>query len=525
MKTAVILAARKERDSEVPYPLIPYDRDECLMDRTLSILKELDYQHIFIVCGYKARLFEHYNSDSVKVLYNKDYAFTASMASLAVVENEVKEDFLLLEGDTFYERKVIEQLSLSQYPDCMAITEESGNGDEAFVETRNGFVTKISKDRHQMSHFDGEMLGLMRISLVTFKKMIALWKASDNALLNYEYTFFDATSAVERPCLFFPNLIWGDVDTKEDFHKLKNYIYPKLRKKENPFDLDNLKSHIHTIFPDVDVDEAVFTQIGGLSNKNFKVEIADKQYVLRVPGNGAEGMVNRHFEEENSFKAAQLGVNPPVRYFNKETGIKLVDFIPGAETLNGGTIQRPENLRQVAKILFTLHSSQIRFNNDFNVFREILSYEKLLEMSGGQMYEGYAELRDRIFDLENRLNAYGVSLKPCHNDLVAENFVKSDEGKIYLIDWEYSGMNDPLWEFAALFVENDFSEENQDFFLHEYYGNEIPSFTREKLTIYIILQDILWSIWTCIKEAAGDDFGSYGHDRFDRAKRLIATIK
>lgn len=525
MKTAVILAARKERDSEVPYPLLPFNGEECLLDRTLNILNDLAYDHIFIVCGYEASRFEHYNSDRVKVLYNKDYAFTASMASLAVAADELEEDFLLLEGDTFYERKVIEQLSQTAYSDCLAITEESGNGDEAFVETHNGFVTKISKDRHQMIRFDGEMLGLMRISLSTFHKMMALWKVSENSALNYEYLFFDATTSVGRPCIFFRNLIWGDVDTKEDFHKLKNYIYPKLRRKENPFDLDNLKAHMQTIFPERNADAALFTQIGGLSNKNFKVEMEGEKYVLRVPGNGSEGMVNRSFEEENSFKASNLGVNPPVRYFNSKTGIKLVDFIKGAETLNGGTIQRHDNLRQVAQILKTLHTSKIRFNNDFNVFLEILSYEKLLEQAGGKMYEGYDRLRADFFALEEKLNAYGVSLKPCHNDLVAENFVKSDNGQIYLIDWEYSGMNDPLWEFAALFVENDFSEESQDYFLHQYYGDAIPEHTREKITIYIILQDVLWSIWTCIKEAAGDDFGSYGPDRYDRAKRLLKTIE
>lgn len=517
MKTAVILAARKERDNQIPYPLQAFNGKECLIDRTLSILEDLSYEKILIVCGYEHTLFDKYNSNKVKVLRNKEYAYTASMSSLALVRDEIHEDFLLLEGDTFYERKVIEQLSQTSYLDCLAVTEESGSGDEAFVELHNGFVTKISKDRHQISHFDGEMLGLMRISLTTYQRMLELWDNSNNLFLNYEYVFFDATTIVDRPAIFFSNLIWGDVDTKEDFHKLKNYIFPKLRRKENPFDHDNLISHLKTIFPDRAVENAQITQIGGLSNKNFKVELDDDVYVLRVPGNGSEGMVDRSSEEENSLKAANIGVNPAVRYFNSNTGIKLVDFISGAETLNGGTIQRQENLRQIATILKTLHSSKVRFNNDFNVFREIVSYEKLLERTKGKMYEGYADIRPQVFALEEQLNSYGVSLKPCHNDMVAENFVKSDSGKIYLIDWEYSGMNDPLWEFAALFIENGFSKESEELFLHEYYGDVIPEYTHRKIFIYQILMDILWALWTCIKEAAGDDFGSYGMDRYKRA--------
>lgn len=525
MKTAVILAARKERDSHVPFPLLPFQGEECLMDRTLSILQDLNYDHIFIVCGYEAQQFQHYASDKVKVLCNADYAYTASMSSLALVRNEVHDDFLLLEGDTFYERKVLEELTRTQYSDCLALTEESGSGDEAYVETYNGFVTKISKDRHQVAHFDGEMLGLMRISLKTFHRMLQLWDDAKNLFLNYEYVFMDATSIVDRPYLFFSNLIWGDVDSQADFHKLKNYIYPKLRRKENPFDHDNLIAHLQTIFPGRDVKDAVITQIGGLSNKNFKVELGEDKYVLRVPGIGSSGMVDRSSEEENSIKAANLGVNPSVSYFNSKTGIKLVDFIKGAETLNPGTIQRSTNLRQIAQILKTLHHSQVRFNNDFNVFREILNYEKLLEQAHGKMYEGYEDLRPKVFALENLLNDYGIDLKPCHNDMVAENFVKSESGKIYLIDWEYSGMNDPLWEFAALFIENDFSKESEDFFLHEYYGETIPAHTYEKIHLYEILQDILWAIWTCIKEASGDDFGSYGLDRYTRAVACINQLK
>lgn len=74
------------------------------------------------------------------------------------------------------------------------------------------------------------------------------------------------------------------------------------------------------------------------------------------------------------------------------------------------------------------------------------------------MYEGYSELRPSIFALADRLNQLGVTLTPCHNDLVAENFVKGLDGKIHLIDWEYSGMNDPLWDLAALFIESSFQK-------------------------------------------------------------------
>ena len=270
---------------------------------------------------------------------------------------------------------------------------------------------------------------------------------------------------------------------------------------------------------------AQIDQIGGLSNKNFKVTLNDKQYVLRVPGIGSEGMVVREYEEQNSIQGSKMGINAPVLYFNKDTGIKLAEYIRNAETLNPATIQRKSHLRQIASLYQRLHQSNVRFNNDFNVFHEIQKYEQLMHHAHGNMYDGYDEVRDYVLSLEDRLNELGIQLKPCHNDAVPENFIKDDEGRIYLIDWEYSGMNDPFWEFAALFLESDFEEDNQEYFLDYYCENNIPAEAREKILIYEILQDILWAIWTVVKEAQGDDFGSYGIDRFTRGLQLIKKLK
>ena len=450
MKTAVILSARKDKDTEIPYPLKPYYENSCLIDRTIEALTALSYDNILLIVGGQAQLYQRYASETVRLVLNPDFKFTSSMGSLAMAAPYIKDDFLLVEGDTFYEYKVLKELSETKNENCFAITEESGSGDEAFVETRSGYITKISKDRHQICNFEGELLGIVKISKHSFDRMMNKWKNSNNPYLNYEYLLFDSTDVLDRPYIKFTNLIWGDVDCEEDFNKLRNYIYPKLRRKENPFDYENLISYLKVIFPNEQIENEVkISQIGGMSNKNFKVTKGLYEYVLRVPGIGAEGMVVRSNEEQNSLQACKMGINPPIRYFNSETGIKLADFVKNAETLNGATIQRPSNMKKIANIFRTLHHSHVRFGNEFNVFKEILNYEYLLEKAEGKMYEGYEPIRKKIFQLEDYLNQLGVSVKPCHNDLVAENFLKAEDGTIYLIDWEYSGMNDPMWDIAA----------------------------------------------------------------------------
>ena len=526
MKTAVILSARKDKGTDIPYPLKPYCENICLMDRIIEALTALDYSNIYLVVGDKAELYHKYASECVHLVLNADYKFTSSMGSLAVAAPFIDDDFLLVEGDTFYEYKVLKALTETANDNCFAITEESGSGDEAFVETRKGYVAKISKDRHQICNFEGEMLGVVKISKPTFDRMMQKWNHSNNPYLNYEYLLLDSTDVLDRPYIRFTNLIWGDVDCEDDFNKLCNYIYPKLRRKEDPFDYDNLISYLNAIFPNEHIEKEVsIMQIGGMSNKNFKVTKGKLEYVLRVPGNGSEGMVVRSNEEQNSMQACKMGINPPIRYFNAKTGIKLADFVKNAETLNGATIQRPSSMKKIVKIFQTLHHSHVRFGNEFNVFNEIRNYERLLEECNGTMYEGYEDHREKVLRLEDYLNKLGVSIKPCHNDLVAENFLKAEDGTIYLIDWEYSGMNDPMWDIAALFLENNFSEENQDYFLSHYFNGKEPENARKKIFVYQILMDWLWSLWTVIKEAQGDDFGTYGVDRYTRAIENLKKIE
>lgn len=515
---AVILSARKDRTTEIPFPLLPYDDGQCLVDRTLSLVKEAGISRVILVVGYRAELFEKYRSKDVQIVQAPNYEFSASMASLAAARDFIDEDFILIEGDTFFEKKALEHLNRVKEGNCLVATEESGSGDECFIESKAGFITKISKDKHRICRFEGELLGISRITKETYAAMLREWDSSANSYLNYEHVLMDVTTPLDRPFIFIKNLIWGDVDCTEDFKRLKEVTYRALRRKEDPFDKDNLLKYLSDIFPGEDVSQAEIIQIGGMSNKNFRVNFKGRSYVLRVPGNGSDGMVERSNEEFNALEGCKMGVNPEIRYFDAKTGIKLADYVENAETLNAATIQRHDNLRKITEIYHKIHDAHVRLKNEFNLFQEIEKYDRLLENVGGTMYEGWDEFKPKVMSLESRLNAIGIEMTPCHDDAVPENFIKAEDGTIYLIDWEYSGMNDPMADFAALFLESEFPEETQDYFLDKYYAGNVPSGIKERILCYEILWDALWTQWTVIKEACGDDFGSYGIDRYNRAK-------
>lgn len=525
LSTAIILAGRQEKHFDIPVSLIEFAEGVTLLKRAIGLLKEVGIPKIVIVTGYKSELFTEI--PNVVIVCNEQFANTASMASLALTESFVNEDFLLIESDLLFEKDFLIRLMDFTSKNCLSVVPETGTGDEAFVELENGFVRCVSKDIHQLFKVDGEMIGLSKISIQTFRKMLDMWKRCDNPLMNYEYLLLKCAQLHEVSAIKSVDLISYEVDNQKDFLCLKETVYPKLCRKENPFDKRNVFDIFQNIMHLHELSEhnVRITQIGGMTNRNFKVTYSNESYVLRVPGNGTEGMIVRENEEYNSRLAYQLKITPEIFCLDVQSGVKLVRYIEGAETLNNVTIQYVSHMEKVIASLRILHTSGVRFNNDFNVFKEIQVYEELLSQAKGWMYEGYSELRSSIFTLAERLNRLGIVLAPCHNDLVAENFVKNSNGHIYLIDWEYSGMNDPLWDLAALFIESSFSEENQQKALLLYYEDNIPTNVSQKILIYQILMDVLWAIWTRIKETRGDDFGNYGLMRFQRAIHNLEKLE
>uniref|UniRef100_UPI002627A0EB phosphotransferase family protein n=1 Tax=Clostridium sp. TaxID=1506 RepID=UPI002627A0EB len=166
----------------------------------------------------------------------------------------------------------------------------------------------------------------------------------------------------------------------------------------------------------------------------------------------------------------------------------------------------------------------LQMANSFDIYNKIEKYEQLLIKVNGNNFEDYYEVKDKVIYLKIIINELDTELTPCHNDTVAENFIKSGDEKMYLIDWEYGGMNDPMWDLAGYCLENGLSEDEEELFLNIYFGGKAEESYKKRILINKIYQDFLWSTWTNIKEAKGDDFGSYGIDRYNRAKKNLNII-
>ncbi|MBS8265747.1 winged helix-turn-helix transcriptional regulator [Mesobacillus boroniphilus] len=522
---AVILAGGLRKDFNCPAGMLKVE-DKELIKRNIEILQEIGITKFVIVTGYMKDAFRELEDfANITFVENKRYKWTGSMASLACAFEHITDDFLLLEDDLLIEERAIKELAASPLRDCVLITNESGSGDEAFVEIRNGFLYKVSKDIHQFNRIDGEMIGASKLSLDVFHMMVRDYEQHNrNPYMNYEYMLLDISRNFNIGYLKLFNIVWAEADSQEQFYDIKQKIFPMLKRKEAEFRENQIKGYLSAALG-IEPDEVTGIQaFGGMTNKNYKVTIGDKEYVLRVPGNGTEKMISRSEEKVNSSLASELGIDTELLYFNDETGIKVSELIPNAETLNSKTAKREDYMTLTAGILNKLHHSGIKMANTFNVFEKIEEYELLLKEVNGSTYSGYEEVKSQVMKLKQQFDAMVFDFVPCHNDTVPENFVKSGEEGIYLIDWEYGGMNDPMWDIAAHSLECNFSSEEEELFLTIYLDQElIPGEIKKRILMNKIYQDLLWSVWTNIKEAKGDDFGNYGIDRFNRVKENLTN--
>ena len=258
-------------------------------------------------------------------------------------------------------------------------------------------------------------------------------------------------------------------------------------------------------------------QLGGMTNQNYLVKTTNKQYIVKFFGKGTEKLINRQDEKYNLELLKDLDLDVKNYLFDIEAGIKVNEYIESAITLDSTTIKI--KFDKIAPILQTIHASGKELRGEFAPFEEIKKYESLIEEK--IPYANYEAVREEVFSLEKRLADLGVDRKSCHIDLVPENFIESPQGRLYLIDWEYSSMNDPMWDLAALFLESEFTRQEEEAFLSHYESEQTPV-SREKIAIYKILQDAIWSLWTVYKEEQGADFGDYGVSRYQRAVKGLS---
>jgi thiamine kinase-like enzyme len=264
-------------------------------------------------------------------------------------------------------------------------------------------------------------------------------------------------------------------------------------------------------------------RLGGLTNRVYRLG----PHILRVPGAGTEEYIDRAREAVMAGAAAAAGVAPGLVWADPARGLMVTEFVEGVTLTPALFRDREGAVARSAAALRRLHLSAAVFPFRFELFAMIDDYLRLLEGKDVALPEGYHDVVAEAGTVRAALDAHPVAPVACHCDPLCENFL-DDGARVWIVDWEYSGMNDPMWDLGDLSVEGQFGEAQDEALLNAYFGGEARPFDRGRMVIYKAMCDLLWTLWGLIQLANGnpaDDFRAYADGRFARCRALMGQAE
>ncbi|RMD65170.1 MAG: LPS biosynthesis choline kinase [Alphaproteobacteria bacterium] len=267
-------------------------------------------------------------------------------------------------------------------------------------------------------------------------------------------------------------------------------------------------------------------RLGGLTNRVYRIEADGARYVLRIPGEGTGDYIDRAVEAHNAQVAAAAGVSAEVLFVDETDGLMLTRHLDDVVTMTPELFKsRPGAPARAAAVLKRMHTCGRTFRFRFELFAMIDDYLAVLARRKAALPEGYHEVVEAAGAVREALAAHPGELAPCHCDPLCENFL-DDGTRMWLVDWEYSGMNDPIWDLGDLSVEAGFDAAQDMAMMEAYCGGAPGEDIYGRMVIYKAMCDLLWTLWGLIQHADGnpaEDFWAYALNRFSRCKALMAT--
>lgn len=264
---------------------------------------------------------------------------------------------------------------------------------------------------------------------------------------------------------------------------------------------------------------------GGLTNSNYKVVVDGTPFFIRVPGESTDLLaVDRRNEYFNARAAAETGVAPQVLYYLPEYQAMVLEFLEG-RTMSKEALQAPGMPTKIAQAIRTLHAGP-RFLTDFNMFRLTEYYLGICKQHQVRIPEGYQERLPCVDRIEQALAVRPLLSVPCNNDLLAENYIYVGQS-MRIIDYEYSGNNDPCFELGNTCQELQYDEARIVEVCATYFGS--PTVSRiSRMKLNMIMSDVGWTLWAAIQAKISKiqyDFWGWAVERWARAVQKMDSVE
>lgn len=502
IRNAIILAAgfglrMIPINSELPKALLEVDEIP-LIERLIDQLHEADIFDITVVVGYQSEKLSYLNQKyGVDLVFNSEFASKNNLYSLSLVADRISNTYIL-PCDVWIKRNIFKDpLEYSSY----------------FMYEQSQSVTVV--DKNYWSKMTGVAYLTGEIGRTLKEKLVTCVTQSSYQDAYWEEVLYDNDDFLLKPVEVISSEII-QINTFEDLRSLDG-------------ESNHLKSEVIDIICsslEVTKDSIVNIQAlkKGMTNRSFTFVCNGIKYIMRIPGEGTDQLINRQEEAAVYNVLSGYQICDELIYINPSNGYKITVFLENARTCD------PENINDVRECMIRLreiHNLNLQVDHEFNLFEEIQFYESLWN-GATSIYPTYDLIKKRVLQLRDFVESNVTQKVLSHIDAVPDNFlmIEANNSKdIRLIDWEYAGMQDPHIDIAMFCLYSLYNQEQIDQLIAIYFDGKVSENIKIKIYAYIAIAGLLWSNWCEYKRLLGVDFGEYAEAQYRYADTYSELVE
>lgn len=507
-RNAIILAAGYGMrmvpiNTEIPKGLIEV-YGQPLIERLIEQLHAVGVTDITIVVGFMKERFEYLiDKYGVELVVNPEYATKNNLYSLELVEAKVSDSYIIPSDlwcaeNPFAKHELYSWYMMENKPDPNSWLRINRKQEVVSVQMKQTGHTMIG-----ISYLRKEDAEILKKQMRTMCKdpanEDAFW---ENALCLENFDTLAAKVVSEKDVI--------EIDTYEQLRTLDPNS-AQVRSKTIDIAAEALSCQ-QTEITNITVLKK------GMTNRSFLFECRGRRYIMRIPGEGTEHLINRRQEAQVYQTIRDKDICDTICYIDPSNGYKITEYLENARSCDAFN---PDDVQKCMKRLRDFHALNLKVDHEFDIFGKIDFYESLWE-GAPSMYQDYEKTKQRVFSLKSYIDEHVETKVLTHIDAVPDNFLirRMPDGTedIRLIDWEYAAMQDPHVDIAMFCIYAMYNREQVEQLIDAYFVEGCTKETRIKIYCYIAACGLLWSNWCEYKSNLGVEFGEYSLKQYRYAK-------
>lgn len=475
---------------------------ERLIERLIRQLHDAGIKDITVVVGFLKESFEYLIDDyGVELVVNEEYAAKNNLHSLSLVADRIHNTYIV-PCDIWFRTNPFNKVELySWYMVSNELVEES-----SVRINRKTELVKVAENEE-----GNTMIGISYLAEPVSSEVGSRLKELDDD--KHSDSFWEDSLFKKDRMIISAK----EIDSSE---VVEINTYEQLREVDS--DSNHLKSDaMGTIASALNCNENDIVDINvlkkGMTNRSFIFSVKGAKYIMRIPGEGTDKLINRENEAAVFATISGLGLCDDPVYINPKNGYKITKYLEGIRSCD------PENVDDLEKCMTKLrkfHEMKLKVPHTFDIFGQIDFYEDLWE-GAPSVFRDYKETKAKVLSLKDYIDGLKKDCCLTHIDAVPDNFLfyqTANGEELQLTDWEYSGLQDPHVDIAMFCIYSLYDKSECDRLIDIYFENKCDEKTRAKIYCYISMCGFLWSNWCEYKRKLGVEFGEYSLRQYRFAK-------